>query len=149
MVTPTDLSIWLKEQAWPLGIIAFIIIFTYLALKVSSRRRQRALAEERSGINEQTFSEYLEQFGFDPAITSSAYRYLQQVQGVTFPILPTDALDEDLGLGQEEIEQTIRELTSALKRELNPGLVHAPLVTVEDLVRFIQASPRLAQSSAA
>ena len=149
MVTPTNLTIWLNEQAWPLGIIAAIIIFTYVALRVSAKRRREALLRERAGVTEQTFTEYLAQFGFDPTITSSTYRYLQQVQNVSFPILPSDALDEDLGLGHEDVEQTIRELSSALKREMNPGLLHAPLVTVEDLVRLLQASPRALQSSAA
>jgi hypothetical protein len=149
MVTPTDLSIWLHEQAWPLVIIAFIVIFTYVALRVSAHRRQQTLAQERAGVSDQTFADYLEQFGFDPAITSSTYRYLQEVQGINFPILPSDDLDEDLGLGTEEIEQTLRELTGALKREFNKGMVHAPLVTVEDLVRFIQASPRVVQANVA
>jgi len=40
-------------------------------------------------------------------------------------------------------------MISALGREFNPGLLHTPLVSVEDLVRLLQASPRRAQTVAA
>jgi hypothetical protein len=149
MPTPVSLQIWLDEQAWPLGIIAVLLILAYVALRFSARRRREALARERDGVTEQSFSDYLTQFGFDATITASTYRYLQQVQRVSFPILPSDNLDEDLGLGHEDVEQTVRELSQALGRRLNPGLASAPVVTVEDLVRLLQRSPRIAKSSAA
>ena len=93
-------------------------------------------------MSETTFTKHLQVYGFDPAITGAAYRYLQEVQLVQFPILAGDDLVEDLGLDNDDVEQTVTELTEALKRELTPGLRHTPLVTVEDLVRLLQASPR-------
>lgn len=149
MVTPDTLSIWLKEQAWPLGIIAVCIIAAFLVLKISAKRRHEALAREREGVTEATFAAHLERYGFDPAIAASTYRYLQEVQRVQFPILPGDHLDEDLGLDSEDIKQTVREMIAALGREFNPGLLHTPLVSVEDLVRLLQASPRRAATKAA
>ncbi len=149
MVTPDSLEIWLNEQAWPIAIIVGCIVLAFLALKISAGRRHRALAAERDGVTEATFTAHLQQYGFDPAITGAAYRYLQEVQLVKFPILPGDNLDEDLGLDTEDIEQTVAELTVALKRERAPGLRHKPLVTVEDLVRLLQASPRKARIEAA
>jgi len=149
MVTPDSLSIWLREQTWPIVIILACVAFAFFALKISARRRHASLASQREGVNEATFTVHLQQYGFDPAITGATYRYLQQVQLVNFPILPGDLLDEDLGLDTEDIEQTITELTSALKRDRSPGLRHAPLITVEDLVRFLQASPRKSRSAAA
>ena len=149
MVTPDTLSIWLKEQAWPIGIIVALFVFAFIVLKVSAKRRHEALAREREGVTESTFAAHLQRYGFDPIIAASTYRYLQEVQLVQFPILPGDQLDEDLGLDSEDIDQTVRELTSALGRDFNPGLLHKPLVTVEDLVRLLQASPRRAQIVAA
>ncbi len=149
MVTPDTLSIWLKEQAWPLGIIAVCVILAFVVLKVSAKRRHQALAREREGVTEQSFAAHLARFGFDPEIASATYRYLQTVQRVQFPILPADHLDEDLGLDSEDIKQTVREMIAALGREFNPGLLHTPLVSVEDLVRLLQASPRRAQTVAA
>ena len=151
MSTPESLPVWLNEQAGPLVIVAVCIGLALLILKISANRRQQSLARERDGVTESTFANHMEQYGFDPVIASATYRYLQDVQLVKFPILPGDALDEDLGLDSEDIDQTVRELTSALGRELNPGLLHKPLVTVEDLVRLLQASPRQrqAESSAA
>jgi hypothetical protein len=149
MATPDTITLWLREQAWPLVIVAACVALAFLVLKISADRRRKALSREREGVTEQTFAAHLEQYGFDPVIASSTYRYLQDVQRVRFPILPGDALDEDLGLDSDDIKQTIRELTPALGREYNPGLLHKPLVTVEDLVRLLQASPRQKQSSAA
>jgi hypothetical protein len=142
MVTPDNLMSWLRMQLWPVLIVALLMIGVYLALKISASRRHAALAAERAGVSEDSFIEHLSQYNFDPSVTGTTYRYLQDVQLVQFPILPTDNLDEDLGLGHEDVEQSVRELLLALDRREVPGLRHRPIITVEDLVRHLQASPR-------
>ena len=149
MVTPDTVSIWFKEQAWPIGLILLLVAAAFLTVKLSSRRRAAALNRERSGVTEQSFTEHLAKFGFDPLIAGTTFRYLQEVQLVQFPILPTDTLDEDLGLDTEDVEQSVRELLASLQRQETPGLRHEPLHTVEDLVRHLQASPRKLISVAA
>jgi hypothetical protein len=149
MDTPDTLTIWLRQQAVPIGIIVGLLLLAFLMLKISARSRHKALAREREGVTENTFAEHLQRYGFDPVIAAATYRYLQQVQLVQFPILPGDQLDEDLGLDSEDINQTVREMTHALGRQYNPGLLHKPLVTVEDLVRMLQAQPRRVTQSVA
>jgi hypothetical protein len=149
MVTPDTLSIWLKEQAWPLGIIFILVAVAFVILKLSATSRHRSLSRQRSAVTEQTFVDNLAQFNFDPVITGATYRYLQQVQGIRFPILSTDALDEDLGMDSDDVDQTLRELLRSLQREETPGLRHEHILTVEDLVRHVQASPRIKKSVAA
>ena len=149
MATPDTLSTWLKAQSIPIALIVLGVLVVILILRVSARRRQDALLREREGVSEQTFTAHLQRYGFDPSITSTTYKYLQEVQRVQFPILPGDALDEDLGMDSDDIQQTVRELTHALKRDPNPGLRSTPMVTVEDLVRLLQASPRKMRSAAA
>jgi hypothetical protein len=149
MVTPDTLSIWLKEQAWPLGILFALVVAAFAILKISAVRRHRVLSRQREGITEQTFVEHLAQFNFDPVITGATYRYLQEVQRIRFPILPSDNLDEDLGLDSEDLDQTLRELLRSLHREGKAGLRHEPILTVEDLVRYLQASPRVKSTVAA
>jgi hypothetical protein len=146
MSGPDTLSSWLREQAWPIIFVLIAVGLVYLLLKLSSHSRIQKLIEQRKSATEQTFTEGLQRFGFDPAIATATYRYLQQVQQVRFPILPEDALDEDLGLGLEDVEQTVQELGLALNRQEAPGLRFSPLVTVEDLVRLLQASPRTSAS---
>jgi len=147
MQTPTDLSLWLSDQMWPIVGLILMIVLTYVGLKYSASRRRTALADAREGVTEATFSDYLSQFGFDRTITTATYRYLQRVQLVDFPILPSDKLDEDLGLDQEDVAQTLSEMAAALNRERHPGLIQTPIVTVEDLVRLLQASPRVSLES--
>jgi len=137
------------HTAWPIALFVGTVVVCVLLLRLSAWSRERNLRRKRAGLTRESFTASLEQYGFDPVITSSTYRYLQDVQLVSFPILPSDKLDEDLGLDSDEIEQTLRDLTIALRREFTPGLRSAPLVTVEDLIRVLQASPRLFSSGVA
>src|SRR4051794_40909862 len=40
MVIPDTLSIWLKEQAWPIAILLSFVAFVFLVLKLSVARRR-------------------------------------------------------------------------------------------------------------
>ena len=142
MFTPNTVQIWLSEQAVPLALIIGVLVAGFLLLKVSASRRKHSLLRERAGHTEDTFVEHLNTFGFDPPIARSTYRYLQNEQNVHFPIFLTDHLDEDLGLGLAELEESKFALAQHSQREFRPGLRHEPIVTVEDLIRLIQSSPR-------
>ncbi len=148
MQTPSNLMIWLSEQATPLIAIAVFLALVMIVLSVSARSRRIKMNEARSGTNEDTFVDSLIVYGFDPEISRTVYRYLQDKQNVHFPIEATDLLDEDLGLDLVDLEETQRDVFLLTRRLYQPGLRHAPLVTVEDLVRFVQASPRLSDRAA-
>jgi len=138
----TSLTHWLGEQIVPLFFIGFAILMGIAMVYLSAKSRRSSLVRDRSGRTEETFAEYLAGYGFDPEISRVTYRYLQRVQKVAFPIEPSDDLDRDLGLDGEEVEQTVRDLLAETGRSYLPGLLDSPLVTVVDLVRHIQASPR-------
>jgi hypothetical protein len=148
MNTPGTIQSWLSEQAAPILIIGFALVLGFAILYFSARGRRSKMVSRRYGLTEDTFVGDLTPFGFDPQVSRAAYRYLQEHQNISFPILPMDALDEDLGLDSEDVNQTIHELLDLTGRDHLPGLLHSPLVTVEDLVRYIQASPRKSQTSA-
>jgi hypothetical protein len=137
-----DLERWMGEQAVPLFFFGFALLMGLALLYLSAQSRQAALVRDRSGRNEETFAEYLAGYGFDPEIARATYRYLQQVHGVAFPILPKDDLDRDLGLDDDEVRQALRALLEEAGRDYLPGLIDAPVVKVVDLVRYVQASPR-------
>lgn len=148
MQTPSTLSIWLGEQAMPLAIIVVLLSLVMIILYISARNRRVRMNEARSGTNEETFVNSLAVYGFDPMISRTTYQYLQNTQKVSFPIEANDLLDEDLGLDNADVEESIRDLMGSTYRLYQPGLQHDPIVIVEDLVRFIQASPRLAERAA-
>jgi hypothetical protein len=133
---------WLSDLALPLLLIGLGILIGFTALYISAQRRRSSLARHRSGRTVETFAEYLAEYGFDPELARATYRYLQKRQKVAFPIEPFDDLDCDLGLDGEDLSETIRALLAETGRIYLPGLLDSPLVTVEDLVRTIQASPR-------
>ncbi len=136
------LSIWLQDQAVPLAIIFACLLAGFVILYLSAHRRRSSMVRNRAGVTEQSFVRHLAAYDFDPMISKEAYRYLQQIQLVDFPILPSDALDEDLGLDSDDLKESVRDLLQITGREFRPGLLTAPIVTVEDLVRYLQASPR-------
>jgi hypothetical protein len=138
----TTLQQWLGDQIVPLVFVAFAVLMGFGLLYLSAKNRRSALVRDRSGRTEETFLEILTPYGFDPEIARATYRYLQQRQQVSFPILPTDDLDRDLGLNEEEVKSTVRDLLGEIGREYLPGMLDSPLVTVVDVVRYIQASPR-------
>ncbi len=142
MQTPSTLSIWLSEQAVPLAIIVALLGFVMIVLYTSASARRVKMNEVRSGVNEDTFVNSLLVYGFDPIIARATYRYLQEKQLVSFPIEATDQLDEDLGLDLVDVDESILDILKLTDRQFQPGLKFAPIVTVEDLVRLIQASPR-------
>jgi hypothetical protein len=134
---------WLGEQIVPVFFVGFAILMGVAMVYLSAQSRRASLVRDRSGRTEETFAEYLAAYGFNAEIARATYRYLQQVQKVGFPILPTDDLDRDLGLDGDALNQTLRDLLNETGRQYLPGLLDSPLVTVLDLVRCIQASPRL------
>jgi hypothetical protein len=142
MSAPTTVELWLSQQAIPLILIAVLLITGFLILTISARRRRATMLRERIGHTEDRFVEELCASGFDPKIARQTYRMLQAEQSVHFPILLGDRLDEDLGLDTADVEEMTTNLLAATGREHRPGLRQEPFVTVEDVVRFIQASPR-------
>jgi hypothetical protein len=148
MQTPSTPLIWLSEQAIPLVIIVALLAFVLIVLYTSARARRARMNEARSGANEDTFVNSLLIYGFDPVIARTTFRYLQEKQRVSFPIEATDQLDEDLGLGLSDVDESLHDILRLTERVYQPGLNHSPLVTVEDLVRLVQASPRLSELAA-
>jgi hypothetical protein len=148
MQTPSTPLIWLSEQAWPLAIIVALLGFVMIVLYTSARARRVNMNEARSGANEDTFVNSLLLYGFDPVIARTTFRYLQEKQGVSFPIEETDQLDEDLGLDMADVDESIRDILKLTDRIYQAGLKHTPVITVEDLVRLVQASPRIAEMAA-
>ena len=133
---------WLSDLALPLLLIGLGILIGFTALYISAQRRRSSLVRDRSGRTVETFVEYLAEYGFDPELARATYRYIQKRQKVAFPIDPFDDLDCDLGLDSEDLRETIRALLAETGRSYLPGLLDSPLVTVADLVRTVQASPR-------
>jgi hypothetical protein len=142
MSTVLTLERWLGEQIVPVFFIGFALLMGLAIVYFSAQSRRAALVRDRSGRTEETFAEYLAGYGFDPEIARMTYRYLQDVQKVAFPIDPRDDLDRDLGLDGDDVKRSVRDLLDEAGREYLPGLLESPLVTVVDVVRYIQASPR-------
>lgn len=134
---------WLGGMLGPLGIVVAAVFAAIAGLYLLSKVRERSLARERAGADEDTFVQDLSAKGLDAAIASMVYEYLRDVQKVPFPMLPEDSLDEKLGVANEDLEETIQACLTRAQREARPGLMVVPPDTMEDLVRYIQQSPRL------
>ena len=142
MASPFPHQRWLGEQIAFLFLMGFVFLMGLVVVYFSAQNRRSSRRRERPWRNEYTFADDLLRLGFDTKIARATYRYLQARQHVGFPIEPSDDLDRDLGLDEEDLKQTVQDLLAVTGREYLPGLLRAPLVTVEDLMRYIQASPR-------
>jgi len=137
-----DIEQWLLAQIVPVFFVGFALLAGLALVYFSAQSRKAARRRDRAGQDENTFAERLAVYGFDADLARSTYRYLEQRTGVGFPILPNDDLDGDLGLDREDAMDALRELNAQVGRDYLPGLVQAPLITVADLLRAVQASPR-------
>jgi hypothetical protein len=133
---------WLGDQMVPVFFIGFALLMGLALVYLSAVSRRASLARDRSGITAETFADSLAAYGFDPEIARTTYLYLQMEQRIQFPIDPRDDLDRDLGMDSDDVERTVRELLAQMGREYLPGLLDSPLLTVVDLVRYLQLSPR-------
>jgi hypothetical protein len=149
MQPPSTTWLFLTEQITPFAVIIAVLSFVMIVLYLSARNRRLHLTKARSGTTVETFVYTMVERGYDPEISGIVYQYLQQRQNVHFPIEPTDRLDEDLGLDLVEVDETTRDVLKLTQRLYRPGLRHSPIISVIDLVRFIQASPRIALDRAA
>lgn len=149
LVRTYSIPAWLAHHALPLWLLLAAVVGCVILLRLSAWTRERRLRRRRDGVTQETFTAQLQQYGFDPVITSAIFRYMREVQLIPFPVLPGDHLAEDLGLTPEEIDQAVRDLALALRREYSPGLQPLPPVTIEDLIRLLQAYPRIARTGAA
>lgn len=145
----SSIPAWLGHHAWPLWLLLAAVVACILLLRLSAWAREHSLRRKRAGVTRETFTAQLQQYGFDPVITSATFRYLREVQLVPFPVLPGDDLENDLGLTPDDIDQAIRDLAIALRREYSPGQQPIPPATVEDLIRHLQAYPRIIRSGVA
>lgn len=137
---------WLLRETSGVLVLGVGATAAIVCAKLAATRR-RARSPRQDGLSERSFTEYLESCGFDPKIAATTYRYLREIQNVRFPILPGDALDWDLGLDEDQVGQTLAELASRLNRM--PARNSQLPITVEDLVRMVQFSPRSDQAAAA
>ena len=143
MPTFSIIQQWLGDQIVPVFFIGFAILMGIAMVYLSAQSRRSSLVRDRSGMHRGDVCEYLWlRMGSIRRLHGRLTVYLQEAQQVAFPIDPRDDLDRDLGMDGEEVKQTVRELLDETGREYLPGLLDSPLVTVVDLVRYIQASPR-------
>lgn len=141
-----SVNAWLLREVGGVLVLGVGATTAILCAKVAATRR-RARSPREDGVSERSFTEYLESCGFDPKIAATTYRYLLEIQNVRFPILPGDALDWDLGLDEDQVGQTLSELATRLDRL--PARNSQLPITVEDLVRMVQFSPRCDEAAAA
>ena len=131
-------------------VVASITVFGMLfLLRWHALRARRRLLPRRPGHTEDSFVHHGASVGLHPRIARITYRYLQRDRNVRFPILIGDSLREDLGLDRRAVIETTRALLRENGRYAGPDYMHSSLVTVGDLVGFIQSSPRAEMDRAA
>jgi len=142
MQTTTNmLRVWLSDQALPFGLLLAFLAGGLFVVYVSGVMRKSRLASRRAGRDEASFVHEMLSLGYDLQICRTAYTYLQQEQKISFPILPEDRLNLDLRMADTDVTDMVHHLLTANGRERASGHSYTPLITVQDVVRQVQASP--------
>jgi len=141
MQTTDTLHVWLADQALPFGLLLAFLVGGLLVVFVSGVMRKSRLAYSRAGRDEASFVHEMLSLGYDLHICRTAYAYLQHEHHISFPILPEDRLDMDLGLGDTDVTDMVNHLLETNGRERTFGQIYTPLLTVQDIVRQVQALP--------
>lgn len=140
-----SVSDFFNAQVGPLMAIAGFLLIGLTMLFLSGILRHRRMTAARHGEDVDTFVLHLTSYGFDPHIARETYEYLTTEEDVAFPVRHTDRLDQDLRVSDEETHRMIAHLLRKFHREAQPGMRHMPLITVEDVLRFVQACPIVAE----
>jgi hypothetical protein len=140
------LSDWSMEQLGPLGIFLVIAGIAFVFFFLLARWREWDFARSRSGYGTDDFIRDMRIRGISEDVSRAGYEVIQNEQKVRFPIMPEDALDEQLGITDIDLMDTLVSILTRTGREKKAGLMHLPLVTVEDLLKLVQVSPKVHQT---
>lgn len=130
----------------PAAVVAVALgLGTHIAAVIETRRFDD-MAQERSSESICQFARHFRGPEFDPVVVRAAYEMTQDLIGrADLSIRPSDRLDKDYGIVNEDLDDLAAEIAEVAHRSLeviaqNP---YTPVRTVADLVRFLQCQPRL------
>lgn len=146
--------VWLIWR-WPLPTLAASIGLAVVSLVQSRRLKNRlqTLAEARGGESICTFARTIPVRELDSWVVRAVFEQLQKHLTLVhdfkaFPLRPSDRLFEDLKIDPDDLdEELVEEIAQRTSRSLNDCRVnpyYGKVVTIEDLVRFFCAQPRVA-----
>jgi hypothetical protein len=151
MASLAGFLLWFHHWLFALSVPTCTAAFVFTIASLPNNRRRILLLRNRTNVSGKHSDEVFP-FSYDdleieveiedsPDLELSIYRYLNEKTDL--PVLAHATLVEDLGLSDAQLGETIYELLAMNGREYSPGLFTYPLITVEDLVLYIEASPRV------
>jgi|GEM_PF-6365317 len=148
METLAGFLLWFHHWFFALSVPTCTAAFVFTIASLPKNRRRILLLCNRENVSgkhpdeEFPFScgdlEIDVEIEDSPDLELSIYRYLNKK--TELPVLAHSTLAEDLGLSDAQLGESIYELLALSGREYSPGLFTYPLITVEDLVFYIEAS---------
>lgn len=126
---------------WQISVVlwlATLVLLCWSAGWLYGRLRPRPSLVSR--LTEARFVAFLGQGGVKPRFAATTFRYLREVQAVGTDPLPGDHLIWDLGLSEEQVEQSVADLARRLNRSIAPSGTRQP-ATAEDLAHLLQNLP--------
>ena len=144
----------LFHPTWFTLAVAIIVLYIAVAIHMDIRKRNR-LREARAGHSICTFARALPMRELDPWVVRATYEELGRSLGSEkdpFPVLPSDRLQKDYTMDEEDFEDILYDILQRAGRSLenienNPML--QKVVTVEDLIRAIQWQAKSDETAAA
>jgi hypothetical protein len=150
MASLAGFLLWFHHWLFALSVPTCTAAFVFTIASLPNNRRRILLLRNRTSVSGK-HSDEESPFSYDdleieveiedsPDMELSIYRYLNEKTDL--PVLAHATLEGDLGLSDAQLGETIYELLALNGREYSPGVFTYPLITVEDLVLYIEASSR-------
>ncbi|MDB6132043.1 MAG: hypothetical protein JWM59_286 [Verrucomicrobiales bacterium] len=121
-------------------------LLLYIGGAVQTRKFDR-MTRERSGESICQFARHFRGPEFDPVVVRAAYEMTQeQIGRADLPIRPSDSLNKDYGIVNEDLDDLAADIAEVAHRSLevdDQNLVCGPVRTVAELVWLLQRQPRL------
>lgn len=136
------LSLESKSMVFIYVIAAFIGLV--VLGKIVGYIRDYLIRKSRKDDKPEDFTDYFVGEGFSESLVLSVYHHLQDCIGPKdFPVRPRDNVAKIYGIVDDDLDDLVVEIAEAnqLVLPLVTGYWQKPVVTVEDLVRFIASFP--------
>jgi hypothetical protein len=106
-----------------------------------ARGNKKMLTETRAGHDMECFVREMTAAGHDESVSRAVYCYIEEMHGIDFPILPGDDLCTTLGITDDDVYRAVPALLTDAGRAPQLGRLKQPIITVADLVDFVERAP--------
>jgi len=136
---------WILNDGWSVGVFLVFLAVSGITVFCAAKDRNKRILMSRAGYTVENFLAEMEAAGHDVQVARTVYQFIQGTYRVGFPIQPGDDLYLMLGITDASVWRAMPALLQATGREPRIGRLLKPIVTVQELVHFVEVAPMVSE----